>query len=260
MVEQLAAQTGSQAKLVEQKRKEALAARDAGDDEKAREISRELRTTQGSIEKTMRQTAFTELKRGADEAELLKVFGLTEAVLSDSVLSAAKLEAPKEALPEGMTKKERRALLQSKGEEKAKKTAKGGKGNKGEAKPGELGTLARASEITARPGSFLRTFGQSDREVIENANDEATVPQALELLNGPIASALTNPGAVLAKTLQAAPTPESKIEAIYTAMLARKPSPAETSRLLEEVKTRGDQAYQDIAWAVLNGSQFLFVQ
>lgn len=260
MVEQLAAQTGSQAKLVEQKRKEALAARDAGDDEKAREISRELRTTQGSIEKKMRQTAFTELKRGADEAELLKVFGLTEAVLSDSVLSAAKLEAPKEALPEGMTKKERRALLQSKGEEKAKKSAKGGKANKGEAKPGELGTLARASEITARPGSFLRTFGQSDREVIENANDEATVPQALELLNGPIASALTNPGAVLAKTLQASLTPEAKIEAIYTAMLARKPSPAETSRLLEEVKTHGDQAYQDIAWAVLNGSQFLFVQ
>ncbi|HQW30557.1 MAG TPA: DUF1553 domain-containing protein, partial [Verrucomicrobiales bacterium] len=120
--------------------------------------------------------------------------------------------------------------------------------------------LARASEITARPGSFLRTFGQSDREVIENASDEATVPQALELLNGPVSAALANPGSALAKQLQTATSPEGRIETIYTAMLSRKPSPEETARLLKEVSANGEKAYDDIVWAVLNGSQFLFVQ
>ena len=160
-------------------------------------------------------------------------------------------------VPGGLTKQERRALTKSKMEEKTKRK---GKGAKGEAKPGELGTLARASEITARPGSFLRTFGQSDREVIENASDQSTVPQALELLNGPVAAAVGSPGSVLGKALGQAATPEAKIETLYTAVLSRKPKSDETARLLEVVAEKGDEAYDEIVWALLNGSQFLFVQ
>ena len=263
MITKLSAEIGEQSKLVEQKRKEAVAARTAGEDEKARELSKELNVAQKSVDKTMREMAFGKVDPGADEADLMKVFGITESVLENSVFEEAKLEAPKAALREGLSKEERRALQKAKMEEKSKmaeRTKKKGKGGKGEAAPGELGMLARASEITARPGSFLRTFGQSDREVIENASDEATVPQALELLNGPVSAALANPESALAKQLQTATSPEGRIETIYTAMLSRKPSAEESARLLKEVSAKGDQAYDDIVWAVLNGSQFLFVQ
>ena len=65
---------------------------------------------------------------------------------------------------------------------------------------------ARASELTtpAPRGHFLRDFGQSDRNVIENANDQASVPQVLNLLNGPLAPALTNRFSVLGRRLHAA--------------------------------------------------------
>ena len=263
MITKLSAEIGEESRLVDQKRKEAVAARSAGEDEKARELSRELSVAQKTVDRTMREIAFGKLDRGADEAELMKVFGMTETLVENSVFEEAKLETPKEPIPEGLDKKARRALIKAQMEEKtvkAEKAAKKGKGAKGEAPPGELGTLARASEITARPGSFLRTFGQSDREVIENASDEATVPQALELLNGPVSAALANPGSALAKQLQTATSPEGRIETIYTAMLSRKPSPEETARLLQEVSANGEKAYDDIVWAVLNGSQFLFVQ
>lgn len=259
MVERLAGTLGEQSRVADEKRKEALAARAAGEEEKARELSREVRSLQSDIERTVRKEAFDQVDRGADEAALLERFGITGAVAAESVFEAARLETPKEALSENLSKQERRALIRSRAAEAEKRKEKG-KGSRGEGKPGDLGTLARASEITARPGSFLRTFGQSDREVIENASEEATVPQALELLNGPVAAALTNAGSVLGKELREAPTPEAKIEALYTAMLARKPSAVETERLLKEVAARGEKAYDDIAWAVLNGSQFLFIQ
>ncbi|MCB1206975.1 MAG: DUF1549 domain-containing protein [Verrucomicrobiae bacterium] len=257
MVERLAETLGEQSRAAEEKRKEALAARAAGDEEKARELTREVRSLQSDIERTVKREAFEKANRGADEAALFKVFGITEAVATESVFEPARLETPKKALPEGLSKQERRALIKSRAAEVSKRKEKG---NKRGGKTGELGTLARASEITARPGSFLRTFGQSDREVIENASEEATVPQALELLNGPVAIALTNPGSVLGKELQEASTPEAKIETLYTAMLARKPSAGETDRLLKEINDRGEEAYDDIVWAVLNGSQFLFIQ
>lgn len=257
MVERLAETLGEQSGAAEEKRKEALAARAAGDEEKARELTREVRSLQSDIERTIKREAFEKADRGADEAALFKVFGITDAVTAESVFESAKLETPKEAPPEGLSKQERRALIKSRAAEASKRKEKG---NKRGGKTGELGTLARASEITARPGSFLRTFGQSDREVIENASEEATVPQALELLNGPVATALTNPGSVLGKDLQESSTPEAKIETLYTAMLARKPSAGETDRLLKEISDRGEEAYDDIVWAVLNGSQFLFIQ
>ncbi|MEO0417112.1 MAG: DUF1553 domain-containing protein, partial [Verrucomicrobiota bacterium] len=63
--------------------------------------------------------------------------------------------------------------------------------------------LKRASELRspAPLGHFLREFGQSDRELIENASDGAAVTQALALLNGPITGAVTNRYSVLMREL-----------------------------------------------------------
>jgi hypothetical protein len=68
---------------------------------------------------------------------------------------------------------------------------------------GYSGSLMRASEIEtpAPPGHFLREFGQSDREVIENSSSESSVPQALTLLNGVFYKALFDPKSPLSKNL-----------------------------------------------------------
>ena len=122
--------------------------------------------------------------------------------------------------------------------------------------------MARASELEspARRGHFLREFGQSDREVIENASDSASVPQALNLLNGPMVDALTNPFATFGRRLHTAGDPEEKVRMIFQAMLTREPTERELELSLAEVAESGDEAYPGLVWALLNTQQFLFVQ
>lgn len=121
---------------------------------------------------------------------------------------------------------------------------------------------ARASELPspARPGHFLRTFGQSDREVIDNASKDASVPQALTLLNSPLATSLTNPTSLLFQQLEKAPTPDQKVTLLYEALLCRPPTPNERATLNTVLADRGDQAIPDITHALITGSQFLFIQ
>ena len=121
---------------------------------------------------------------------------------------------------------------------------------------------ARASELPspARPGHFLRTFGQSDREVIDNASKDASVPQALTLLNSPLATSLTNPTSLLSRQLAKAPTPDQKVTLLYEALLSRPPSNNERATLNNVIAERGTQAIPDITHALITGSQFLFIQ
>jgi hypothetical protein len=54
--------------------------------------------------------------------------------------------------------------------------------------------MLRAADLRspAPNGHFLREFGQSDRELVENANEGASVGQALMLLNGKTFTHLMN--------------------------------------------------------------------
>ena len=103
-------------------------------------------------------------------------------------------------------------------------------------------------------------FGQSDREVIENAADAASVPQALNLLNGPMVEALTNKYAVFGSRIAKAEDIDEKSRMIFQAMLTRQPTAAELALIKDEVAARGDRAYDGIVWSLLNTRQFLFVQ
>ena len=120
----------------------------------------------------------------------------------------------------------------------------------------------RASEISspAKPGHFLRTFGQSDRELISNASDEASVPQALALLNGPASEVLNNPLSKLHQALNKAASMDEKLEALYLAFFSRKPTEQEKSVIAQVVAERGEKAVADVTHALLTGSQFLYIQ
>ena len=123
-----------------------------------------------------------------------------------------------------------------------------------------LATRASEQPSPARPGSFLRTFGQSDRELIQNASDDASVPQALALLNGPVADILDSPASKLNEALQKAPNTPQKLETLYLALLGRKPNADEKSVLDSVARERGEKAVADVTHALITGSQFLFVQ
>jgi hypothetical protein len=147
-----------------------------------------------------------------------------------------------------MTKEQRREFL--------KNYKKGGSGNK------DVSLATRASEqpSPARPGTFLRTFGQSDRELIQNASDDASVPQALALLNGPVADILNSPVSKLNQDLAKAESAEQKINTLYLALFGRHPNATEQGVLNGVIQERGDKAVADVTHALITGSQFLFVQ
>lgn len=118
------------------------------------------------------------------------------------------------------------------------------------------GEWMRASELEspAPRGHFLRTMGQSDRDFVENANPNASIPQALALMNSDLISAkgLLSPFSPLMQSVARA---EDKVEAVYVALLARKPTAQERARAVE-----AGGAIEDLVYALLNTKQFIFIQ
>jgi hypothetical protein len=95
--------------------------------------------------------------------------------------------------------------------------------------------LRRASEQNSpsRADHFLREFGQSDRELIDNARKEASVPQVLNLLNNGLRWRVVDPNSLLTQKVMEKTTVEEKIEVIYLGMLQRKPSDEEMNLCIE---------------------------
>lgn len=116
----------------------------------------------------------------------------------------------------------------------------------------------RASELDspAPRGHFLRTMGQSDRDFVENANPNTTIPQALALMNGDFISSkgVLSPYSPLMHSVAEA---ADKVDAIYLALLSRKPTAEERAKL----PTAGDsRTVESLIYALLNTKQFIFIQ
>ncbi len=126
-------------------------------------------------------------------------------------------------------------------------------------------SLVRASELPSpAPAShFLRRFGQSDREVIENGSRESDVTQVLSLINGHVQQNIVgNQDAVIYKTIADVDSPGDIVKRLYLAILNREPTDEELVILAQhydEVDTE-EKAREDFIWTLLNTSEFLFVQ
>ncbi|WP_010586859.1 DUF1549 and DUF1553 domain-containing protein [Schlesneria paludicola] len=122
--------------------------------------------------------------------------------------------------------------------------------------------LVRASELPSPrpPGHFLRQFGQSDRESIEASSVDGSVPQVLQMFNGPITHMLLEPTSVLCKNVFVDKSPEARVDIVFLSILARKPSAEERQAALGEVKAHGDAGYGNVVWALVNTREFLFIQ
>jgi len=134
--------------------------------------------------------------------------------------------------------------------------------------------LGRASELLQpmRAGHFLRDFGQSDREQIENSNRLSNVPQNLALMNGFVGRFLltesyegrkerqSRRGAVLWDRILAEEDNQKRIELLFLGVLSRRPSPDELAEIISVVDPAEKKGLADVFMALINTEEFRFVQ
>jgi len=122
-------------------------------------------------------------------------------------------------------------------------------------------TWLRAADIESPSprGHYLREFGQSDREVIENGSTDASIPQALALMNGEMVPQVLVRYSQVKLAVQKMPQPEQQLQAVYLALLARQPSQRERELWLK-AQANGLSTVDDLICALLNTQQFMFIQ
>ncbi len=130
-------------------------------------------------------------------------------------------------------------------------------------KPGRGGgkkSTLRASELPApfNPGTLVREFGGSDRQTPSSGTTEATIPQALALLNDSDTDILTGRRSTLGRKLAALPTPGARLDQLFLTLFADRPADSEKQRLLPHAND--DTALRDLATAMLTSNRFIFIQ
>ncbi len=119
----------------------------------------------------------------------------------------------------------------------------------------------RSAEIDspAPRGHYLREFGQSDRETIENANYDASVPQVLALMNSGLLPQIMDHYSQLMLNVNKAAYPDDKVDAIYLTLLSRKPTPVEKEKWAK-AQEKGLVTMEDLIYSLINTQQFVFIQ
>lgn len=108
-------------------------------------------------------------------------------------------------------------------------------------------------------GHYLREFGQSDRDMIDNANADASMPQALVLMNSELFQSILKPHTQLQISLAAAKYPDDQLAAAYLTLLSRHPTADETAAW-SRAQQSGLGSIDDLIYALINTQQFVFVQ
>ena len=117
----------------------------------------------------------------------------------------------------------------------------------------------RASELPQpmSPTHFLRVAGQSARDVADDGSTEGGITESLAMMNGEVTKSLMTSSLII----NAAGSKNSRTEQIaflYLACLSRSPGEKDTKRCVSAL----DQGLElgDIAWALLNSREFIFIQ
>ena len=259
---QVAAAMKEQNKRFDQLRKDLEVARASEDKPKIQEIQRQLNESQRILRETISRCFYDAAKKSTNPA-LQKL--ITEAS-ADGPMEMAMMnlmETPRITAAE--MPMDGRELDRMKQEElllgiKDPKNLKSYEGYR----RGLHQNWCRASELPspAPRGHFLREFGQSDRDVIENSSDEASVPQALTMMNGTLLSQLGNGWSALSLNLRKAKAPDQKIDTIYLSLFSRPATAREKAALLTTLDSAAGAAtaWEDIVLAAISTQQFCFIQ
>ena len=120
--------------------------------------------------------------------------------------------------------------------------------------------LLRASEMNqpARDDHFLRMFGQSSRELINDSSSEGSIPQTLMLMNGDIQFMLSDKQSRLSIKLKKSGGFDPAVQFLFMSFFGRPPSPDELAAIREALQQ--GMKKEDLTWALFNSTEFLFVQ
>lgn len=120
----------------------------------------------------------------------------------------------------------------------------------------------RASELQqpAPAASMLDTFGQSDRRITDEHNYDGSVPQVFALMNGTVTRQLTGSSSKVVDDLEDLDGPDDKVRGVFFTMLNRFPSDDELKLGMDIIEDYGDEGISDLAWALMNSPEFLYVQ
>lgn len=107
---------------------------------------------------------------------------------------------------------------------------------------------------------FLRQFGLSDREQIDDSTVEGSVPQLLAMFNGFVTHMMLEEGSVIHQRVTSERTESAQIDAMFWSLLSRRPTAEERTLASKEMKAHGRAGYGNVIWALLNTREFLFIQ
>ena len=118
----------------------------------------------------------------------------------------------------------------------------------------------RASELPqpANPSHFLRIAGQSARDVPDDGSTEGGITEALAFMNGELASRLTGNQSLVMQQVSQEDSAGQRVELLYLSFLSRRPTAHELQLCLNALNDGLETA--DLAWALLNTREFLFIQ
>jgi len=109
-----------------------------------------------------------------------------------------------------------------------------------------------------KAGTFMRQFGASDRQTPDASNTQASIPQALSLLNGQEINRVTDGSGKLAKTLRQTKTDEQRLEILFLSIYGTRPTAEEQEKYQKLTGTATD--LRALARAMLTSKRFLFIQ
>jgi len=106
---------------------------------------------------------------------------------------------------------------------------------------------------------LIRQFGGSDREQIDNSNNEPNTPQVLTLLNGFVETNILNKkDADFLQQMQAEKIKAKQIESVFLSILSRKPNSTEINALKKLIDKK--DGFKHVAWVLLNSHEFIFIK
>ena len=122
----------------------------------------------------------------------------------------------------------------------------------------------RATQLFQGGGrdNFLRTFGASTRESVCacEVKTDATLAQALELINGENVERLFRESRVIYDRMKEGVSYDEIVDELYIRALTRKPSDAERKKIMETISKADEkekkQALEDVVWALINSTEF----